>query len=120
MLSSNSEKVNSFIDDIQFQSSEKHKILLSLRQLVKKANSNLVEDIKYGGLVYNLSNELLGGIFVYKNHLSFEFGKGAELDDPDGILEGTGKYRRHIKISKLDEIAAKKVVHFIQQAFVNG
>lgn len=114
-----SKKVNHFLEDIQFQSSEKFEILTALRPLVKGSNPEIYEDIKYGGLVYLYSGELLGGIFVYKNHLSIEFGKGSELADPDGILEGQGKYRRHIKIASINEIESKQVKHFVNLALAN-
>ncbi len=40
-------------------------------------------------------DEDFGGLFVRKRHISFEFGKGFLMDDPNKILEGKGKYRRH-------------------------
>ncbi|TQV85363.1 DUF1801 domain-containing protein [Aliikangiella coralliicola] len=116
MSSLESEKVNQFIEDTQFQSPEKYEILVSLRKLIKQAGPHLIEGIKYGGLIYSCSNTLRCGIFVYKNHLSVEFGQGAEFLDPDKILEGKGKYRRHIKISEIDDIEKKKVGNFVKKA----
>ncbi len=52
------------------------------------------QEIKYGGLVFNLSNTLMGGIFAYSEHISIKFSFGVELADPDSILEGKGKTRR--------------------------
>ena len=117
MSSRNTTKVNSFIQDIQFQSSEKYEILIALRKIIKNLNKKLVEDIKYGGLIYSFSGELLGGVFVYRNHISLEMGRGFELADPDNILEGKGKYRRHIKIVSIQDIKDKKVEFFIEKAF---
>ncbi|WP_309065410.1 DUF1801 domain-containing protein [Microbacterium sp.] len=34
----------------------------------------------------------------YQRHLVFGFFYGAELPDPDGLLEGTGRLLRHVKI----------------------
>ena len=40
--------------------------------------------------------------FAYVNaftaHANVGFFLGAELDDPDGILEGSGKFMRHVKV----------------------
>ena len=56
------------------------------------------------------------GVFAYANHVSLEFGRGVELTDPDGVLEGKGKLRRHIKLKSLGDLQAKAVESFIKQA----
>jgi hypothetical protein len=35
---------------------------------------------------------------VYKDHVNVGFFHGASLPDPTGLLEGTGKYMRHVKV----------------------
>ncbi len=67
---SDSAKINEFLEDIQFQSTEKFKTLKSIRKIFNDANPKLDEEIKYSGLVFNLSNTLMGGIFVYAKHIS--------------------------------------------------
>jgi len=58
----------------------------------------------------------MGGIFVYSGHISIEFSFGDELADPDKILEGKGKKRRHIKIIKIQDVEEKQVKFFISSA----
>ncbi len=113
---SDSEKIDEFLEDIQFQSPEKFESLKSIRKIFQDANPELDEGIKYGGLVFNLSNTLMGGIFVYSEHISIEFSFGAELADSERILEGKGKKRRHIKIRKIQDIQDKRVKNFIASA----
>ena len=113
---SNNEKVNNFLTDIQLAIPDRFEMMQKIRELFHQQNSELFEDIKYGGLVFNLSNELVAGIFSYKNHISIEFGNGADFPDPSGLLEGKGKMRRHLKIIELTEIDSKKVEFFIKQA----
>lgn len=108
-------KIDNFLQDIQSLSPEKYEILLRIRKIFLDANPALVEDIKYGGLVFNLAGILMGGIFVYGEHMSIEFSEGAALLDPDKILEGKGKKRRHIKIFVLPDIEKKKVKYFVKQ-----
>ncbi len=91
MNSTKNTKVDNFLHDIQSLSEEKLTILVSIRKIFNKAYPKLVEDIKYGGLVFNLSNTLIGGIYVDEKHLSIEFSHGAELSDSNNILEGKGK-----------------------------
>ncbi|MEE9427831.1 MAG: DUF1801 domain-containing protein [Paracoccaceae bacterium] len=56
------------------------------------------------------------GVFCYENHVSLEFGRGSEMLDPAGVLEGKGKVRRHLKFREMADLAAKDVEGFIGQA----
>lgn len=50
---------------------------------------------------------------VFKVHVNVGFFRGTELPDPDGLLEGTGKLMRHVKLSpeaKVDVAALLKLV----------
>jgi len=112
-------KVNDFLLDIESLSKSQYEMVISIRTLFLKANDALIEDIKYGGLVFNVSKDLIGGIYVYKEHISIEFSKGVNFDDPNSILEGGGKKRRHLKICSQEDIALKKTNYFIKQAVSN-
>ena len=39
------------------------------------------------------------------------------MSDPDNFLEGTGKYRKHLKIFQKEDIKNKKVEYYIKQSF---
>jgi hypothetical protein len=39
-----------------------------------------------------------GYVNVFKAHVNVGFFYGADLDDPSGLLEGTGKRMRHVKV----------------------
>jgi hypothetical protein len=41
---------------------------------------------------------------LFKSRINLGFYYGAELPDPDGLLEGTGKLLRHVKISSLEQL----------------
>jgi len=56
--------------------------------------------------------------FAYTNaftaHVNVGFFRGAELEDPDGILIGSGKFMRHVKVipdGDVDEEALTKMIH---------
>jgi hypothetical protein len=52
-------------------------------------------------------------IALFKNHINLGFYYGADLDDPAGLMQGTGKSLRHIKISdpnKLDDPALQTLL----------
>ena len=110
-------KINDFIHDLLFMDEDKGEIVISIRKLVFEVVTDAKEEIKYGGLVFIINDGLFCGIFVRKKHISIEFVKGAEMQDPDNFLEGGGKYRRHLKIFKYEDIKNKKVGYYIKQSF---
>jgi hypothetical protein len=113
---SSTDKVNQFLIDIKSTFPDKFEIIEEIRAAFFKENSELEEDIKYGGIVFNLSDQLMGGLFLYKKHLSIEFSNGAQFSDPEGLLEGKGKLRRHLKILESSDIKSKNINFYIQQA----
>ncbi len=110
-------KINNFLQDVLAIDEDKGEIVTSLRELVLKVAPNTKEEIKYGGLVFVSDKRLYCGFFVRKNHISVEFDRGAELHDPDNLLEGSGKNRRHLKILQKGDIKNKKVEYYIRQSF---
>lgn len=51
---------------------------------------------------------------AFTAHVNVGFFRGAEIDDPAGLLEGTGKFMRHVKLrpdADVDSTALKKLVH---------
>jgi hypothetical protein len=50
---------------------------------------------------------------AYRSHVNVGFFHGAELADPAGLLEGTGRYMRHVKLRpehEVDSAALRKLV----------
>ncbi|CAM2069846.1 DUF1801 domain-containing protein [Sulfidibacter corallicola] len=107
--------VDAFLRDTQLVSPENHALIIAIRDMFRKADASFGETIKYGGLVFMSGKDLVGGIFVYRKHLSIEFSVGAGFADPDGFLEGKGKHRRHLKIRTMADLEAKKVATYIAQ-----
>jgi hypothetical protein len=114
------DQVEGFIRDVIFIDEEKGAILKKLREIVQKTCPSVTEEIKYGGLVFNRDNDLLGGIFLRKKHISLEFSYGYLFRDAGNFLEGSGKYRRHVKMYSLNDISGKKADYYINQAFAKN
>jgi hypothetical protein len=63
--------------------------------------------------------ELHGPICYYmagKNHITLGFIRGTSLPDPEGLLEGTGKNLRHVKIKSVDDLNRKGLRELIKSA----
>ena len=117
-MAHSSEVIEAYLRDLREHSFEFHDMVLRIRSLLLETCPGLTEAVKYGGIVFLKNEELVGGIFVYREHVSVEFSQGSSFPDPDAVLEGKGKYRRHIKLRGLEEIEAKHVAGFI--AFACG
>ena len=96
-------------------SKKKFLILQTLREIVYSNFPETSEKMMYGGIMFSLEDDF-GGLFVRKNHVSFEFGSGIYMNDPYKILEGSGKFRRHLKIRSFSDIEDKKVDFFVKQS----
>lgn len=104
-----------FIDSIAILDTTKYQILQTLRDIVFDNAPNVKERIMYGGIMLALNKDF-GGIFVYDKHISFEFSNGFKFEDTNNVLEGTGKFRRHLKFRSLEDIETKNTDFFIKQA----
>lgn len=107
-------KILTFLDSIKMLDVKKHKILEKLRDLIFDSYPDMNERMQYGGILFSLEDDV-AGLFAYTNHVSLEFGQGATFKDPNNILEGKGKYRRHLKFASLDEIEKKHAIFYITQ-----
>jgi hypothetical protein len=68
---------------------------------------------------YGTSERLSDGIFhiaVYAKGLNLGFNQGATLEDPKGILEGTGSRIRHIKIRTPADLQRPEIRAYIRRA----
>ena len=55
-------------------------------------------------------------ISVHRKHANLRFTDGVELDDAYGLLEGTGKRMRHIKVKALSDVERPEIRAYLRQA----
>ncbi len=115
MRKSDDQATQEFMESLKVLDLKKYKILQSLRKIVFMNFPKVGERMMYGGIMFSEHIDF-SGIFIYKNHVTMEFSHGFKFKDPGGVLEGKGKYRRHLKFSNLDEIAAKNPGFFLEQS----
>jgi hypothetical protein len=56
---------------------------------------------------------------VFKAHVNVGFFHGADLDDPAGLLEGTGRRMRHVKLRPGDGVDAEALSRLIDAAYAD-
>lgn len=59
----------------------------------------------------------LAYVNVFKKHVGVGFFQGASLPDPAGLLEGTGKYMRHVKLRPGAPVDAPALRSLIAEAY---
>jgi len=108
------DKIDSFIATFD---GERGEIISILRNLASDISKGAREDIKWNALCLFKRDRAFVGIMPYKNYVSVIFDRGAELPDPDEILEGKGKKMRHIKIFRCSDIGEKNVGFYIKESY---
>ena len=54
---------------------------------------------------------------AFKDHVNVGFFRGTELSDPNGLLEGTGKFMRHVKLRPEREVDVVALTKLIETAY---
>jgi hypothetical protein len=92
------------------------------RALIKEAMPNVVEVpwprqrvIGYGVGPKKMSEHYCY-IGVYKDHVNLGFNYGAELPDPEGLLQGSGKLLRHVKIADPEDLSNSALRRLVEVA----
>jgi hypothetical protein len=60
-----------------------------------------------------------GYVNTFKSHVNVGFFRGAVLRDPAGLLEGSGKRMRHVKLNPRSELNAAALSDLISAAYVD-
>ncbi len=68
-----------------------------LRKTIFEIEPNATEELKWSQPSYGKNKDVCY-ISGAKDHITFGFFRGTELDDPHSRLQGTGKGMRHVKI----------------------
>ena len=106
------DRITKLLEDIRLLDSGHFALVQAMREMILGMDSLISEEVKYGGLLYSAEAPFCG-IFAYTQHVSLEFSAGASLADEFKVLEGAGKFRRHIKLSSVQDISGKHVREYL-------
>jgi hypothetical protein len=84
----------------------------ALRATVTSAMPDAVEQIDFGNGLLAIGRsramrDLLFAIIPHKAHVNLQLADGADLPNPDGGIEGTGKRIRHVKVRSVEAAASQ-------------
>lgn len=60
--------------------------------------------------------DIVCAVAPHTSHVNLMFSKGTELPDPAGLLEGTGKRARHVKIRAARELEVPALRGLVEEA----
>ncbi len=110
------DNVQELLDDF---SPEVQQLSLSLRarilELVPDAREKVMRG--YKSLSYGLDGkDQFSAIVLHSERINLQFHQGTDLPDPAGLLEGTGKVMRHVKVRTEETIQSEEVKELIESA----
>ena len=97
-------------------------IVTALREVIFEVDSDSCEVVRLGdrAATYGMGpRKMLDGyayILPYKRWVNLGFYQGAELADPEGLLEGTGAMMRHVRVRSVDEARRPTVRALVREA----
>ncbi|MCO7610667.1 DUF1801 domain-containing protein [Pseudomonas chlororaphis] len=107
--------VLALLEDIGSTHGHLLQVVQRVRQVVEACCGPVAESVKYGGILFSRVAPFCG-VYAYTGHVSVEFGQGYRFEDPHRVLEGSGKFRRHIKLRTLSDVQDKHLADYIRQA----
>ncbi|NVZ70730.1 DUF1801 domain-containing protein [Pseudomonas costantinii] len=118
MAGKSDDAVAALLEDIGSTHGALLEVVQKVRQVVAKTGGRVTETVKYGGILFSRLAPFCG-VYAYTGHVSVEFGQGYKFDDPHHVLEGSGKFRRHIKLFSVSDVKNKHLAEYVRQALAN-
>ena len=106
----------SFDEYLIDQSRSNQAIIRGLRRLVKRAEPGLSESVKWGNGCWIGHDGPVAYVYSALGYVQFGFFFGSSLNDPKGLLEGSGKYVRHTKVRGPSGIDERALAALLRQA----
>ena len=97
-------KFGTFEDLLETMTPELRPVAVHLKDIIQTLDPNAVEVVRLGdraatyGVGPKKMSEGYAYILPHAKWINLGFFKGADLPDPDGLLEGTGAKMRHVKV----------------------
>ena len=90
-------------------------VVSKVRQVVLDTAPGAQEAIKWAQPVFD-SNGPFCYIKAFKKSVNFGFWRGVDIEDPHGLLQGSGERMRHVKLASVEDIDEDALASFILRA----
>ena len=115
-------QIGTFKDLLEMTEEGLRPIVTALREVILEVDSDSCEVVRLGdrAATYGVGpRKMLDGYaytLPYKRWVNLGFYQGAELADPERLLEGTGAKMRHVKVRSVEEARRAEVRALVGQA----
>ncbi len=92
------------------------KVVRALRSFVQATVRGTKITVNSWGIPTFEAKEPFCFYMVGKKHVTFGFHYGTSLEDPEGLLEGTGKNLRHVKLRAFEDLEKKGLKELVLAA----
>lgn len=86
-------------------------------EVMRKCGDEVREILHDGCPVACLGDAPFGYVNVFNSHVNVGFFRGATLPDPARLLQGTGKFMRHVKLRPGSATDAPSLARLIEKAY---
>ena len=87
---------------------------------VMRACGNDVRELLHDGHpTACVEDAAFGYVNAFKAHVNIGFFRGAEIEDPESLLEGAGKFMRHVKLRPEHDVDADALTKLINTAYAD-
>jgi hypothetical protein len=88
-------------------------------EVMRKCGDEVRETLHDGCPVACLGDAAFGYVNVFTSHVNVGFFHGAALPDPARLLQGTGKFMRHVKLRRETATDAASLSRLIETAYLD-
>jgi hypothetical protein len=88
-------------------------------EVMRKCGDDVRELLHDGHPTACIDDAAFGYVNVFKAHVNAGFFRGAEIADPDGLLEGTGKFMRYVKLRPDLDVNVAALTKLIDAAYTD-
>ena len=91
-------------------------VIRALRTFVRRVAPQLQESVKWGNGCWVQGKAPVAYVYSAPDYVQFGFFRGSALEDPRRLLNGEGRFVRHIKLRKRSDIDERAFGALLRQA----
>jgi hypothetical protein len=88
-------------------------------EVMRKCGEDVRELLHDGHPTACVGDAAFAYVNAFRLHVNVGFFRGAEIADPEGLLEGTGKFMRHVKLRPGADLDAAALMKLIDTAYID-
>ena len=88
-------------------------------EIMRDCGADVRELLHDGHPTACVGDAAFGYVNAFKAHVNVGFFRGAEIADPEGLLEGTGKFMRHVKLRPDSDVDSAALMTLIRVAYAD-